>query len=87
MRPARRFRFWPSLPHRRSWNEAAWSNPDWDAKLNAALSVADAAKRKEMMKDIEQVLQDSGIIIPAYWRKLFRPLGQGGAELQDAPDL
>ena len=54
-----------------AWNESAWSNPDWDAKLNAALSVADAAKRKEMMKDIEQILQDSGIIIQPYWRKLY----------------
>jgi peptide/nickel transport system substrate-binding protein len=25
-----------------AWNEAAWSNPEFDAKLNAALSVADA---------------------------------------------
>jgi len=41
------------------------------AKLNAALAVADAAKRKEMMKDIEQILQDSGIIIQPYWRKLY----------------
>ncbi|TPK64653.1 ABC transporter substrate-binding protein [Mesorhizobium sp. B2-4-19] len=54
-----------------AWNEAGWSNPDWDAKLNAALAVADAAKRKDMMKDIEQILQASGIIIQPYWRKLY----------------
>jgi peptide/nickel transport system substrate-binding protein len=54
-----------------AWNEAAWSNPDWDAKLNAALAVADAAKRKELMKDIEQILQDSGVLIQPYWRKLY----------------
>lgn len=54
-----------------AWNETAWSNPEWDAKLNAALSVADAAKRKEMMQDIEQILQDAGIIIQPYWRKLY----------------
>ena len=28
----------------------------------------DVDKRKEMMKDIEQILQDSGIIIQPYWR-------------------
>ena len=28
-------------------------------------------KRKEVMKDIEQILQDSGIIIQPYWRKLY----------------
>jgi peptide/nickel transport system substrate-binding protein len=54
-----------------AWNEAAYSNPDFDAKLNAALGVADAAKRKEMMKDIQQILQDSGIIIQPYWRKIY----------------
>ena len=32
---------------------------------------ADPVKRKEMMKDIEQILQDSGIIIQPYWRKLY----------------
>ncbi|CCV12245.1 ABC transporter substrate-binding protein [Mesorhizobium sp. STM 4661] len=54
-----------------AWNETGWSNPEWDAKLDAALAVADAQKRKEMMKDIEQILQDSGIIIQPFWRKLF----------------
>ena len=28
-------------------------------------------KRKAMMKDIEQILQDSGIIIQPYWRTLY----------------
>jgi peptide/nickel transport system substrate-binding protein len=60
-----------------AWNETAWSNPDWDAKLNAALAVADAAKRKEMMKDIEQILQDSGIIIQPYWRSVYRTSRKG----------
>jgi peptide/nickel transport system substrate-binding protein len=55
-----------------AWNEAAYSNPDFDTKLNAALAVADAAKRKELMKDVEQILQDSGIIIQPFWRKLHR---------------
>jgi peptide/nickel transport system substrate-binding protein len=54
-----------------AWNETAWSNPDFDKKLNAALSVADAEKRKEMMFDIQKILQDSGIIIQPYWRKLY----------------
>jgi peptide/nickel transport system substrate-binding protein len=54
-----------------AWNESAWSNPDWDAKINAALAVPDTAKRKELMKDIEQILQESGIIIQPYWRKLY----------------
>ena len=55
-----------------AWNEAAYSNPDFDAKLNAALAVADAGKRKEHMKDIEAILQDSGILVQPFWRALYR---------------
>lgn len=55
-----------------AWNEAAYSNPDFDAKLNAALAVADAEKRKAMMEEIEKILQDSGILIQPFWRALYR---------------
>lgn len=55
-----------------AWNEAAYSNPEFDKKLNAALAVADADKRRELMKDIEQILQDSGILIQPFWRSLYR---------------
>jgi peptide/nickel transport system substrate-binding protein len=55
-----------------AWNESAYSNPEFDTKLNAALAVADAGKRRELMKDIEQILQDSGVIIQPFWRKLHR---------------
>ena len=54
-----------------AWNESAYSNPDFDAKLNEALGVADADKRRELMKDIQMMLQDSGVIIQSYWRSLF----------------
>lgn len=55
-----------------AWNEAAYSNPEFDKKLGAALAVADAAKRKELMKDVEAILQDSGILIQSFWRSLYR---------------
>ncbi|MFV0666067.1 MAG: hypothetical protein ACK5NS_20630, partial [Denitromonas sp.] len=54
-----------------AWNETGWSNPDFDAKLNEALATVDVEKRKVIMKDVEQLLQDSGIIIQPYWRKIF----------------
>ncbi|TPN01307.1 ABC transporter substrate-binding protein [Mesorhizobium sp. B2-1-3A] len=54
-----------------AWNESAFSNPDFDAKLKQALSLIDVAKRKEVMKDVEQILQDSGVIIQPFWQKLF----------------
>ncbi|MGX8008012.1 ABC transporter substrate-binding protein [Mesorhizobium sp. ORM8.1] len=54
-----------------AWNETAYSNPDFDAKLKEALSLADPAKRKEVMKDVETILQDSGVIIQPFWQKLY----------------
>lgn len=54
-----------------AWNETAYANPDFDKKVNEALGIADAEKRKGPMKDIEQMLQESGIIIQPYWRKLY----------------
>ena len=54
-----------------SWNETAYSNPELDKKIGEALAIADSEKRKTVMKDIETILQDSGIIIQPYWRKLF----------------
>ncbi|RWI99869.1 ABC transporter substrate-binding protein [Mesorhizobium sp.] len=54
-----------------AWNETAYSNPDLDAKVTEALSIPDADKRKVVMKDIETILRDSGIIIQPYWRTLY----------------
>lgn len=54
-----------------AWNETAYSNPDFDAKLSKALSVNDPAKRRELMKDVEQTLQDLGVIIQPFWQKLY----------------
>ncbi|MBZ9705293.1 ABC transporter substrate-binding protein [Mesorhizobium sp. ESP7-2] len=54
-----------------AWNETAYSNPEFDAKLKQALALTDVAKRKEVMKDVEQILQDSGVIIQPFWQKLY----------------
>lgn len=54
-----------------AWNEAAYSNPELDAAIGEALSIADAEKRKVVAEKIEKILQDSGIIIQPYWRKLY----------------
>jgi peptide/nickel transport system substrate-binding protein len=54
-----------------AWNETGYSNPDFDKKLGEAMAIADPAKRKELMKDIEAMLQESGIIIQPFWRSLY----------------
>ena len=54
-----------------AWNETGFANPEFDAKLNQALSIADPEKRRVVMQDIEKILQDSAVIIQPYWRKIF----------------
>ena len=55
-----------------AWNESAYANPDFDAALDEALSIADADARREVMARLETMLRDDGILIQPYWRSLFR---------------
>lgn len=54
-----------------AWNETGFSDPQFDANIKTANSIADADKRRAVMKELEIALQDSGIIVQPYWRKLF----------------
>ena len=54
-----------------AWNETGFSDPDFDAKIDKANSIADADQRRALMKDLQATLQDAGIIVQPYWRKLF----------------
>jgi len=55
-----------------AWNEAAFSNAEFDAELAKALAIADAPARKAVMKRIEEILQEQGVMIQSYWRSIFR---------------
>ncbi|UUX50751.1 ABC transporter substrate-binding protein [Nisaea acidiphila] len=59
-----------------AWNEAGWSNEEFDKKLDQALAIADADKRREVMAELEKLLQDSGIIIQPYWRSLYKHMAE-----------
>lgn len=52
------------------WNESAHSNPEFDAKLDQALGIFDPDARRPLMAEMEKMLQDSGVIVQAYWREL-----------------
>ncbi len=54
------------------WNETAFSDPEFDKKLDEALAIYDPDKRRGTMKELETILQSSGVIIQPYWRKTFR---------------
>ena len=54
-----------------AWNESGYSNPEFDAKLGEALAINDPDKRRVIMKEIELILQDSGVIIQPFWQSLY----------------
>ena len=70
-----------------AWNESAYSNPEFDATLEKALAIPDPKARKVVMKDLEQILQDSGIIIQPYWLTLYNHRTPAGDGLRHASPL
>ena len=60
-----------------AWNEAAFSNAEFDETLAKALSVANADERRVLMKRLEQIMQDEGVVIQPYWRSLYRHHKEG----------
>ena len=55
-----------------AWNEFGWANEEFDALLSEALAIADADKRRETMRKMEQLIQNEGVTIQPYWRSLYR---------------
>jgi peptide/nickel transport system substrate-binding protein len=54
------------------WNETGFSNEEFDSLLEQSLAIADADARRELMKQMEVIIQDSGILVQPYWRSTFR---------------
>jgi len=50
------------------WNESKWSNPKFDELLAQAEATLDINKRKQIMKDIEQLMLEDGPICLPLWR-------------------
>jgi peptide/nickel transport system substrate-binding protein len=55
-----------------AWNEAAFSNAEFDALLAEAMAIADADKRREVMAKLQTIMQQEGVLIQPYWRSLYR---------------
>ena len=60
-----------------AWNEFGWSNPEFDALLTEALSVADVEKRRALMAKGEALIQNEGVTIQPYWRSLYNHTREG----------
>ncbi len=65
-----------------AWNEAAFSNAEFDANLEKALATADIDARRELMAIGQKMMQDEGVTIQPYWRSLYNHTKEGlvGAE-------
>lgn len=70
-----------------AWNETAFSNEEFDSELNRALSIADADQRREVMRRIEEIMQEQGVVIQPYWRSLYNHARPGVGGIDAHPSL
>lgn len=55
-----------------AWNEAAFSNEEFDTLLDQANGIADADERRVVMARLQEIMQEEGVTLQPYWRSLFR---------------
>ena len=55
-----------------AWNETAFANAEFDSLLDQANGIADADERREVMRRLQEIMQEEGVLIQPYWRSLFR---------------
>jgi len=66
-----------------AWNETGFANEEFDRVLDLALSVADAAQRREHARRLEEIMLEEAVTIQPYWRALYRHMRPGivGADM------
>ncbi len=53
------------------WNESSYSNPEFDRLLTKAEGILDVDKRREIMCQLETIMQEDGPIVQPLWRSVF----------------
>jgi peptide/nickel transport system substrate-binding protein len=53
------------------WNESKWSSPKFDELLTKAEGILDVDKRREVIAEIEKLMQEEGPIVQPLWRSVF----------------
>ncbi|SEK73093.1 peptide/nickel transport system substrate-binding protein [Roseivivax marinus] len=71
------------------WNETGYANPEFDAALDRAQTLADPEERTTVMAELETMLRDDAVIVQPYWRSLFRHVRPGvvGADMHPAFEI
>jgi peptide/nickel transport system substrate-binding protein len=67
------------------WNETGYSNPEFDAALDDAEATLDVTARTAKMEKVEQILQDSAVMVQAVWRPVFTIIGHNIQEYKAHP--
>jgi peptide/nickel transport system substrate-binding protein len=55
------------------WNESNFKNPKFDELLTKAEGLVDINARKEVIKEIEHLMQEEGPIVQPLWRQSYQP--------------
>ena len=58
------------------WNETHYSNPKFDETLTKAEGTLDLDARKEIIGELEKIMQEDGPIAQSVWRKEFQPFAK-----------
>jgi peptide/nickel transport system substrate-binding protein len=53
------------------WNESGYANAEFDRLLTEAEGVIELEKRKELMGQLQKIIQEDGPIVQPLWRKNF----------------
>ena len=53
------------------WNETAYSNPEFDSLLTKAEGILDVDARREVMAEIQKLMQEDGPIAQPLWRNQY----------------
>ena len=53
------------------WNESHYANADFDAKLTKAEGILDIDARREVIAELEMIMQEDGPIVQPLWRAIY----------------
>jgi len=59
------------------WNESGFANTEFDTHLDEAMTIADADRRRDVMRRLEEIMREQGVIMQPYWRALVRHHREG----------
>jgi peptide/nickel transport system substrate-binding protein len=54
-----------------AWNETRYANPEFDAKLATANGLLDPNARREVMAEVQRILQRDALMVQPFWRNQY----------------